>query len=192
MKKTKILSFISIGMILTACGNNETENEENMEFDNNAAYTENENTDGEQEEEPIELEEENDNNYFHEEDDMEEETQENEEGSGNSTYDAGVADLELEIILADGTEIYYDYEVMDADAEGEVEVEDNAEDLELEGSEGVNEIEEMLQNVEITPESSEEEAAAQIYSFLGIDEEEVEEFELEIEFADGEQWEADR
>lgn len=192
MKKTIALSSLSLILVMSACGGNENNVQENEEFNNNADYVDN-NLNEEAEEDPVELEEENDGDWYHEENNVENNTEENEEANGESTYDYGVTEFSLDLSTEDGTEIQYDYEVVNEDAEGEVEIEDeNEETTEMEGTEGVNEIEEMLETIEITPDTPEEDAAAQIFAFLGVEEADVTEMELEIEFSDGASLEVSR
>lgn len=102
-----------------------------------------------------------------------------------SSYEYGVKDFELELDFQDGTEWDFDYEnENDDNKEGEIEKE-NGEEIDLSGTEAIEEIEEMLQAINVTPETSDEDAIAEILSHLNVNEEDLTKFELEIDFHDG-------
>jgi hypothetical protein len=188
MKKITYISAVSAGtLFLTACGDAEDNSEENVELNNEAEYTEENSINEEPEEEPADLEEENEENWFHDEEDVESDNNEETEGT-ESTYNYGAEELSLLIEQDDGASLEYDYENTGDEPTGIVTIID-VETTETEGTEAVNEIEEMMQEIQVLPDSDETTAQEEILNYLEMEEEAVAAFELSIEFSDEEQLE---
>lgn len=116
---------------------------------------------------------------------------ENEEGDGaeegenaatddqRSLYDRNVQQFDLSISFSDEREWEYQYEDNEGETEAQVEKE-NGEGYE--GSEAVSEIEDILQNLFINSNMEDEQIRSAVLDLLEVQEDEVDEFELEIEF----------
>ncbi|SDN99454.1 YusW family protein [Alkalicoccus daliensis] len=186
MKKTLFITSAGAFTMLAACGNENTSNE-NEEFENNAMYTENEiEENNEETEEPMNLEEEEENNWYHNENNVDNENEENVEGEeAESSYEYGVDSFFLDVQYDDNAQMIYEYEVEQEDPAGRIEMV-NGEENEMEDAEAINQIEEMLQEIQVYPASTEEEARSEILQYLETAEEDVTSFEMEMDFSDGE------
>lgn len=189
MKKAFTISSICFLNTLAACGNNNAANE-NAEFENEALYTGNEEVNEEAEEEPVELNEEEENNWFHEENDVENENETAaEDQEAESSYEYGVEDYSMDVQLENDSQMTYEYETVENEPTGQIEMTGEEAD-EIEDTEAINQIEEMLQEMQIYPDSTEEEALEEILNYLELTEEEVTSLEMEMNFTDGEMTEA--
>ncbi|WP_078592746.1 YusW family protein [Evansella clarkii] len=109
----------------------------------------------------------------------------------SSTLAFGVREFELEIDFQDGSQWEFEYEDDNGETEAEIERE-NGDESEREGSEAIEEMEAMLQELQIFPDTAEDDAIDQVLSYLDITEDELTEFELEIEYQNGDELEIER
>ncbi|WP_018923139.1 YusW family protein [Salsuginibacillus kocurii] len=170
MKKSVVgLTLISL---LAACGDNTDTNDEMETADEEAV----ENI----EEDEVELSKDEDDE---DEGSDNEDVEENSDGDDHFLSLDEVEEFELEIELTDGTEYEYEFET-DDDAEVEIE---NGSDQDMEGDEANSEIEELFANVDFSSNRDESDIEADVLDFLEIDSSELNEFELEIKYTDGEE-----
>ncbi|RKL66375.1 hypothetical protein CR203_15915 [Salipaludibacillus neizhouensis] len=166
-------------LLLTACGNGNEEldpNEESMDVNFN------ENISADLNDNELDLVENNQTSI---------EDQDTQNGSKeSSSFDYGVDDFDLGLEFQDGDEWDYDYDY-EEDKEAEIEKE-NGEKIEISGPEAIEEIEIMLQEIQITPPTSEDDAIAEILNHLTVSEQDLLSFELEIDFNDGEELDVSR
>ncbi|GAB3796190.1 YusW family protein [Virgibacillus kimchii] len=102
--------------------------------------------------------------------------------NGETAYERGLKEFELEVDFQDNNKWEYEYEVNDS-VEAEIEKSDG---MDQEGTEDVvEEIENILQNVVIDDSRSQDEMIGDILNLLEISRDELEEFELEIDYEDG-------
>ena len=96
-----------------------------------------------------------------------------------SPGNAQVNEFDLSLTFNDGNEWEYDY-----DRDGEVEIEkDNGDSSE----DARQEIESLLENIDISAERSFEEMVTEVFEQLEVNEEDIEEFELDIQYDSDEQ-----
>ena len=97
-----------------------------------------------------------------------------------------IQEFELEIVLANNEEIDIDYKNKATGLTAEVERKTTAGKEEIKGDEAIKEIETLLQQISLQPETNPEEAIEQILTTMNISRDEVKKLELEVDFITGE------
>ena|SRR5690625_2741625 len=172
-----IIFMILIGL-LTACGNDATDNydatqNDTTELDNTE---ENTNTDVDKNESDLTAPEEN--GYENDVNEKNVQTMINEKMD-----DLGLAEIEIEVEYPDNTEYQVEIE-KDAQGNYKVELEDEIENIKLKGIDAFEAIIPNLEKVEITKESNHDDIINQIISAFELNGD-FDEFEIEIVFSDG-------
>lgn len=108
---------------------------------------------------------------------------ENGASSGETAYDRGVKEFELSLEFLNDDKWEYEYRVVNGSIDAEIEI-DNGRDIEG-TDEAVEEIENLLQNVVIDEARNQDEMIDDILGLLDVSRDELEEFELEIDYEDG-------
>ncbi|MFA1821045.1 YusW family protein [Virgibacillus oceani] len=108
---------------------------------------------------------------------------ENGTSHGETAYERGVKNFELELDFQNNDKWEYEYEVNGA-VEAEIEKDSGREGTE----EAAEEIEVLLQNMVIDDSRSHDEMIDDILSMLDVSRDELDEFELEIDYEDGTQF----
>ncbi|UTR08653.1 YusW family protein [Evansella sp. LMS18] len=220
MRKQKYLlstAALSAAMLVTACGegNDTTDNTTNQNGDTNQGTEVNDTNDNSpadnNADEAVEnnnLDDDTDTNADTNTDEVDNDAADNGSADNNdadedstaennggedtsSTLAFGVREFELEIDFQDGSQWEFEYEDDNGETEAEIEKE-NGDESEREGSEAIDEMEAMLQELQIFPDTSEDDAIDQVLSYLEITEDELTEFELEIEYQNGDELEIER
>lgn len=196
MRKQKYLlstAALSAAMLVTACGegNDTTDNTANQNGNTNQG-TEVNNTDENSPADDTGNNNLDDTDTNADTDADNDSTAENNGGEDtSSTLAFGVREFELEIDFQDGSQWEFEYEDDNGETEAEIERE-NGDESEREGSEAIEEMEAMLQELQIFPDTAEDDAIDQVLSYLDITEDELTEFELEIEYQNGDELEIER
>lgn len=92
-----------------------------------------------------------------------------------------VRELDLDIDLTNGNSWEYDYEAGDPEAEIE-----QGDGREIEGQEAVSEAEALLENISITMDRSIDEMKQEVLDELDLNEEDVQDFDIDVEYENGE------
>lgn len=92
-----------------------------------------------------------------------------------------VRELDMDIDLTNGNSWEYDYEADDPEAEIE-----QGDGREIEGQEAVSEAEALLDNISITMDRSIDEMKQEVLDELDLNEEDVQDFDIDVEYENGE------
>ncbi|PTL38228.1 YusW family protein [Alkalicoccus saliphilus] len=103
------------------------------------------------------------------------------EGRQQAADYGAVREFDLDIDFFNGEDLEYDYEA--DDPEGEIERRDGSE---AEGAAAIQEIEALLENITISMDRSISDMKEEVLSELDIAEDEVEDFDIEVEYENGE------
>lgn len=110
-------------------------------------------------------------------------------GIGNVVFAQEVIEFELEIELKDHQEYDIEYEVKGDRYKAEYQVPGSEK---IYGEEAKEMIDPLLEQLTLQPDMNKNDLRKQIISILEIDEKNIEEFELEVEFSDGSKIKIDR
>lgn len=110
-------------------------------------------------------------------------------GSGNVVFAQEVIEFELEIELKDHQEYDIEYEVKGDRYEAEYQVPGSAK---IYGEEAKAKIDPLLEQLNLQPDMNETDLREQIISYFDINENNIDEFELEVDFSDGQKIKIDR
>ncbi|NIK11383.1 YusW family protein [Alkalibacillus almallahensis] len=118
-----------------------------------------------------------------------ENTQSEDSNSDERDLFQDVISYELEIEFSNGDEWSYDYEVENDGKNAEIERDGESD---LDGSEAIDEVENMIEAVQPAPDLSYDEALQRVYNHLDINQDDVEEVELDVDFENGDTLEIER
>lgn len=110
-------------------------------------------------------------------------------GIGNTVFAQEVIEFELEIELKDQQEYDIEYEVKGDRYEAEYQVPGSAK---IYGEEAKAMIDPLLEQLNLQPGMNKKELREQIISIFNIDPKNIDEFELEVDFSDGQKIKIDR